>query len=158
MERALSSCAFLGGSDSGGFIKNDEVRRYLLARYKRVETKLREATPDLLKSPPYRPNQFELVGLVGKYPEIDVVPAVLGGEGTETGKSLDAFCKLVTGFKIVTPVFKIFFLRLQFSTSVWCVAFLSSWVEYTSAVMKPASVGFLASKAPDHSGTPNLHL
>jgi hypothetical protein len=89
MERALSSCAFLGGiGGSGGFVKNDEVRRYLLACYKRVKAKLGESVPNLLESLPYRPNQFELVGLVGKYPEIDVVPAVLGGEGPETGSPL----------------------------------------------------------------------
>src|SRR4030095_3664842 len=79
---------------SGGFIKNDEVRRYLLTRYKRIKAKLGKAAPDLLENLSYRPNQFKLVGLIGKYPKIDVIPTVLSGEGTATGKSLDTFGKL----------------------------------------------------------------
>jgi hypothetical protein len=94
-----------------------------LAGYKRVKAKLGETAPDLFEGLSYRSNQFELVGLVGKYPEIDVVAAVLGGEGTETGKSLDTFRKLATSFNIVAPVFEIFCLRFHFSTNV-CASLL----------------------------------
>jgi hypothetical protein len=94
-----------------------------LTRYKRIKAKLGKAAPDLLENLSYRPNQFKLVGLIGKYPKIDVIPTVLSGEGTETGKSLDTFGKLATSFNIVTPVLKFFFFRLQFSTNL-CASLL----------------------------------
>ena len=81
-----------------GFVNNDEVGRYLLARYKRVESKVGGNRSGFFFGYfPTRPDQFELVGFVGKYPEIDVVAAVLGGEARELGKPLDTFGKLATG-------------------------------------------------------------